>query len=106
MGVVLMLRTHFAAASALVLVGCASTGVVPTQGDAFMVAKQSAAGIFGTPDAVMAEIFTEANEHCAKRGLVVETVKAETKGAIPFVRTGSASLEFRCVKAKVQAVPQ
>lgn len=62
-----------------------------------MISKQSAAGIFGTPEGVRADIYREANEHCARDGGAVETVKVDVKGAIPFVRTGSAMLEFRCV---------
>lgn len=82
---------------AFALSGCASTGVVPADHGTYMVAKQSAAGVFGTPDAVRADIYTEANEFCTKSGKGVETVKLEIKGAIPFVRTGSAMLQFKCV---------
>lgn len=79
------------------LVGCASTGVVPADRGTYMIAKQSAAGVFGTPDGVRADIYVEANEYCAKTGKGVETVNIEIKGAIPFVRTGSAMLQFKCV---------
>ena len=81
----------------IVLTGCASTGVVPTDRGTYMISKQSAAGIFGTPDGVRADIYTEANEFCARTGKAVETVNTEVKGAIPFMRTGSAMLQFRCV---------
>jgi hypothetical protein len=79
------------------LAGCASTGVVQTDKDVFLISKQSAAGIFGTPDGVRADIYAEANAHCAKSSKAVETVSAEVKDAKPFVRQGSASLQFRCI---------
>lgn len=79
------------------LAGCASSGVIPTDRGAFMISKQSAAGVFGTPEGVKGDIYTEANAYCAKSGQQVETINIDIKGAIPFVRTGSASLEFRCV---------
>jgi hypothetical protein len=63
----------------------------------YMIAKKSAAGVFGTPDGVRADIYTEANEFCARTGKAVETVNIEVKGAIPFVRSGSAMLQFKCV---------
>ena len=62
-----------------------------------MISKQSAAGVFGTPGGVKADVYSEANEYCARTGNTVETVNIEVKDAIPFVRTGSASLQFKCV---------
>ena len=80
-----------------VLAGCASTGVVPADKGTYMISKQSAAGVFGTPDGVRADIYAEANEFCGRTGNAVETVNLEVKGAIPFVRTGSALLQFKCI---------
>jgi ATP-dependent protease ClpP protease subunit len=97
---VLMIRlssTGAAASLAFVLVGCASTGVVPADRGTYMISKQSAAGVFGTPDGVRADIYVEANEFCSRTGNAVETVSVEAKQAIPFVRTGSALLYFKCV---------
>jgi hypothetical protein len=79
------------------LAGCASTGVVPADKGTFLISKQSAAGVFGTPDGVRADIYVEANAFCERTGKAVETVNIEVKGAIPFVRTGSALLQFKCV---------
>jgi len=81
----------------IIFSGCASTGVVPADRGTYMISKQSAAGIFGTPDGVRADIYKEANEFCAGQGKAVETINTEIKGAIPFVRTGSAMLVFKCV---------
>ncbi len=83
--------------SVLLVAGCASTGVVPADRGTFLISKQSAAGVFGTPDGVRADIYVEANAYCQRTGKAVETVNIEVKGAIPFVRTGSALLQFKCV---------
>ncbi|MDO8775015.1 MAG: hypothetical protein Q7K57_41180 [Burkholderiaceae bacterium] len=83
--------------AAALLAGCASTGVVPADRGTYLISKQSAAGVFGTPDGVRADIYVEANEYCGRTGKAVETVNIEIKGAIPFVRTGSALLQFKCV---------
>ncbi len=91
------LITLLSVAITIVIAGCASTGVVPADRGTYMISKQSAAGIFGTPDGVRADIYKEANEFCGAQGKAVETVNTEIKGAIPFVRTGSAMLTFKCV---------
>jgi hypothetical protein len=79
--------------------GCSSTGVVPMGPNSYMVSKQSAAGVFGTPNGVRADILREANAFCTTRGEVAEVTKSETKSAIPLARQGSAHLEFKCVPA-------
>ncbi|MGA9852397.1 MAG: hypothetical protein WBR15_05640 [Gammaproteobacteria bacterium] len=84
-------------AIATTVVGCASTGVIPTGPDTYLISKQSAAGIFGTPYGVEADIYKQANAFCAQSGQVVQTVNVVTKAAVPFVREGSASLNFKCV---------
>ena len=81
----------------VVLAGCASTGVVQADRGTYMISKQSAAGVFGTPGGVRADIYAEANDFCARNGNAVETVNIEVKAAVPFVRTGSAMLQFKCV---------
>lgn len=88
---------HSILCASFVVGGCASTGVVQTDRGTYMISKQSAAGVFGTPDGVRADIYKEANEFCGRTGNAVETVNTEIKGAIPFVRTGSAMLQFKCV---------
>lgn len=78
------------------LAGCASSGVVQTNANEYMLAKSSAGGMFVSGESVKADLYIEANEFCSKRGMVVETIAAEGKNAIPFARTSSASLNFRC----------
>ena len=92
-----MKTIYFILGATILVSGCASTGVVPADRGTFMVAKQSAAGIFGTSGGVRADVYTEANEFCARNGNTVETVNIEVKDAVPFVRTGSALIKFKCV---------
>jgi hypothetical protein len=47
-------------------VGCASTGVVQTDANTYMIAKKSPQVGFGPPIGVRAEVYQEANEFCAK----------------------------------------
>jgi hypothetical protein len=44
----------------------------------------------------MADLYAEANAHCDKAGQALETVNATSVDPVPFVRAGSAKLEFRC----------
>lgn len=90
--------------SSVILLGaCSSTGVIPVGEDQYMISKQSAAGIFGTPAGVEADIYREANAFCASRHQVIETVDVQTQNAIPFAHEGSATLHFRCVPPKQEA---
>ncbi|HMV19587.1 MAG TPA: hypothetical protein PLN96_17020 [Zoogloea sp.] len=82
---------------ALLLAGCASTGVVPVAHDEYTISKQSAAGMLGSPNGVKADIYDEAHAFCTQQGKDVETVALDLKHAIPFVQPGSASLKFKCV---------
>lgn len=86
-----------AALACLCLAGCASSGVIQTDPDTYMISKTGAGGIFSSGAAVKADLYTEANAFCAGKGMVVETVNATAKNAIPFARMNSAELQFRCV---------
>ena len=80
----------------LVMIGCASTGVVPMDNDTYMVAKRSAQPGFGPAWCAKADIYREANEFCAKQNKKVETVNLEMVNG-SFGRPASASLQFLCV---------
>lgn len=81
---------------AIALAGCASTGIVPTGQDTYMVAKKSAAGVATSGATIKAELYGEANEYCARTGRVVETISATSANAIPFARMPQAELNFKC----------
>ena len=82
--------------AAAALVGCANTGVVSTGKDTYLLAKQSPQVGFGPPIGVKGEVYSEANEFCAKEGKVVETLKLEQTNS-GFARAAAVSLEFRCI---------
>lgn len=85
---------------AVVLTGCASSGVVTIGQDTYMISKTSAGGMFVSGSSVETHLYVEANKFCASRGLIIETVDATAKNAIPFARMPSAELRFRCVPKK------
>ena len=90
---------------ALTLAGCASSGVIPTGPDTYMLTKTSAGGVFVSGSSVKGDLYIEANRFCSDKGLVVDTVDATSKNAIPFARMPSAELHFRCVPRPSPATP-
>lgn len=86
--------------AAATLAGCASSGVVQTGQDTYMLAKSGAGGIFSSGAAVQADLYKEAGAFCEAKGMIVETVSSEARNAIPFVRTNGADLTFKCVNKK------
>lgn len=81
---------------ALALTGCSSTGIVPMDLDTYMIAKKSHQFGMGPPVGVKADVYSEANEFCAKQSKKVVTVALEMTDS-SFAREGSVSLQFRCV---------
>ena len=79
------------------LFGCASSGPIPTGNGAFLLTKQSAGGVFKAGASVKADLLIEANEFCAKSGKQIQLLSADSKNAIPFARTSSAEIQFKCV---------
>ena len=94
------LRSYLWASSFVALAGCASTGIVKTGGDRYLVSKTSLQVGFGAPTAVYAEISKEAEEFCTNQSKVVEVVNTDIKHPA-LGRPGSATLELRC-KEKAQ----
>lgn len=79
----------------LTLVGCSSTGVVPTGPDTYMVAK-SGGGPGASGAEISADLYREASKFCAeqqKQFIQINVVEQDNK---PFVRLANAKLEFRC----------
>lgn len=90
-----MQRSIFLFTTIFLLSSCASTGVVQTDSGIYMIAKRSAQFGFGPPDAIKAEVYTEANEFCVKTNKEVETIKLEVTNT-GLGRPGNVSLTFRC----------
>lgn len=93
------MRTVCSLALCLFATACASSGVIPTGADTYMLTKTSAGGAFVSGAAVKGDLYVEANKFCADKGKVVETVDSSSKNAIPFARMPSAELQFKCVAA-------
>lgn len=78
------------------LIGCASSGIMKTGGDKYIISKTSLQVGFGAPTAVYAEISKEADDFCASQNKIVETTNTDIKHPA-LGRPGSATLEFRCI---------
>ena len=78
------------------LSGCASTGVVSTGPDTYMIAKT--AGAPGTSGGeVTADLYREANAFCIGQNRQLLTVHVTALDWKPFVRLANSKLEFRCL---------
>ena len=88
--------TRLAVLAMVFLSACASTGVVPMDKGTHMISKKSPQVGFGPPVGIKGEVYTEANEYCAREGKAVETTKYEETNA-GFARSAAVALEFKCV---------
>jgi hypothetical protein len=88
-------KTSLWVVSFIALTGCASTGIMKTGGDRYIVSKTSLQVGFGAPTAVHAEISQEAEDFCAKQNKTLDVVNTDIKHPA-LGRPGSATLEFRC----------
>ena len=79
------------------LSGCASSGVVSTGPDSYMIAKTSGVPAFTSGGEVAADLYREANAFCSGQNRQLLTVNATSRDSIPFVRLANAKLEFRCL---------
>lgn len=79
----------------ITLTGCASSGILKSSGDKYIVSKTSMQVGFGAPTAVHADISKEADDFCTKQGKSLDIV--DTRIEHPAIgKPGSATLEFRC----------
>ena len=63
--------TVFLAVMVVALTGCASTGIMQTGGDRYIVSKTSLQVGFGPPIGVYNDISQEANDFCARRNMTI-----------------------------------
>lgn len=90
------MRIFIVCVTALVT-ACTSTGVVPADGDTFMIGKKSAQIGFGPPVKTEAAVFAEASDYCTGQGKEVETADLIVRNSVPG-RPASVNLKFRCVE--------
>ena len=82
---------------AIVLGGCASTGVVPTGHDEYMISRTAIGDTWSEGARVLAGLYVEANKFCGQKGKAIEKILEETANGRVFVRNASATLRFRCI---------
>jgi hypothetical protein len=88
-------KEFLAGAIVIALTGCASSGILKSGGDRYIVSKTSMQVGFGAPTGVHADISKEADDFCAKQGKSLDVV--DTRIEHPAIgKPGSATLEFRC----------
>jgi hypothetical protein len=80
------------------LSACA-TSISPTKmgGDTYFSSKPNRAGIFGDPTSLVGELIVEGNQFCQRQEKELEMVTKEVIPLVAGVRSGSASITFRCV---------
>lgn len=83
-----------------ILTGCASTGIVPTGRNEYMISKTDMGDVWHTGAKVLAKLYIEANEYCTKKNMSVEKISEETNDGKVFVRNANATLRFRCVSSE------
>jgi hypothetical protein len=94
------MKTIVALSVVFLLSSCASTGVVPIGDNTYMLSKKSAGCGFSSAEGTKSDLYIEANAYCAKQNKEIETVNANARDGVPFVRCASAELQFRCVNKK------
>jgi hypothetical protein len=62
-----------------------------------MIAKTSAGGAFVSGASVKAELIQEGAAFCTKGGKTIDLISGDGKNAIPFARSSSAEIAFRCI---------
>lgn len=87
------------ALSVCALAACSSGGPVKTGPDTYYLTKKSAGCGFSGGEGSKAALLREANDFCAKQGKEIQTLEADAKNGVPFVRCASAEVQFRCVPA-------
>ncbi len=87
--------TPILAPLALLLAAC-SPGIVRMDGDSFLLHHKSATPVFGSADDAKSTVYRDASAFCEQQGKRVETVDLRVQTPL-LLRSGSASLQFRCV---------
>jgi len=84
--------------SLLALTACAPPAVVSMDKGVYLVTVRNPQLGYGPPEGARTEAYQAANEFCAAKGMVVETVSLQLTDP-ENGRPGSVSLQFRCVPA-------
>jgi hypothetical protein len=94
------MKIHLTCATVLIisLNGCVTnSGIMQDGQDGFRIIAVGDTG-FSSSGSMQMDIYNQATEYCAKKGLVMETTAIDSKQARPYGGYPEASLRFRCVK--------
>ena len=83
-------------ASILIMLGCATPGVMPAGPDTYSVTSGASAGFSSA--GVRAEVYSLANKFCEERGLVMVPVSMDAREGALGRNPPSATLVFRALK--------
>jgi hypothetical protein len=82
--------------AALLLAGCASTGVIPTGQNTYTISKKDGSPGVGVSLGDKVTVYKEAGAFCKSKGLEVKTITFDQTPTYPF-HLGVTELEFSCV---------
>ena len=80
----------------LLLAGCAAQ-ISQTGPDSYLITKSSAGGILVSGASVKNNLIYRAGMFCAEKGKQIQVTTSQGHNAIPFTRTSSAEVEFKCI---------
>ena len=90
--------------SALFLVACQSTGIIPMSQDSYYVGKKDGSPGLGVSLSNKSAVYKEASEFCSSKELELFVLKETVTPAAP-ARLGSTELHFKCVAPGGTAQP-
>lgn len=82
--------------AAVLLAGCASTGVIPTGQNTYTISKKDGSPGVGVSLGDKVTVYKEAGAFCKSKGLEVKTITFDQTPTYPF-HLGVTELEFSCV---------
>ena len=83
----------------LFLNACASTAPTQIGANTYYSAKTNTAGIFGDVSAVAGSLMADGYKLCASKNKEFELVTKEVQNNVPGVRSGGASITFKCLNS-------
>ncbi len=89
--------------AAVLLAGCASTGVIPTGQNTYTISKKDGSPGVGVSLGDKVTVYKEAGAFCKSKGLEVKTITFDQTPTYPF-HLGVTELQFSCVPPLAESV--
>lgn len=89
---------------AVLVTGCASTGVIKMGENYYMLGKKDGAPGLGISLSNKAAVYSEANEFCVRQSLEVQVIREVVLPARP-AQLGSTEIQFKCVPRGAESAP-